>query len=72
MKLTVKKQFRDKISGELHMVDDVFEVDEARGAELLGHPMELVEVVEDEKKEEKPKAKSKAKTASKAKAKKSE
>ena len=73
MKLKVEKQFRDKLSGELRMVDDVFEVDEVRGKELLEHPMELVTVVaEDVKKEEKSKPKSKPKTASKAKSKKSE
>lgn len=72
MILKVKKQFRDKISGELRKVDDVFEVEDERGVELLEHPMELVTVAEEAKKEEKPKAKSKAKTASKAKSKKSE
>ena len=72
MILKVKKQFRDKISGELRKVDDVFEVEDERGVELLEHPMELVAVAEEAKKEEKPKAKSKAKTASKAKSKKSE
>lgn len=72
MILKVKRQFRDKISGELRKVDDVFEVEDERGAELLEHPMNLVTVAEEAKKEEKPKAKSKAKTASKAKSKKSE
>jgi len=72
MILKVKRQFRDKISGELRKVDDVFEVEDERGAELLAHPMELVTVAEEAKKDEKPKAKSKAKTASKAKSKKSE
>ena len=50
----------------------MFEVEDERGAELLAHPMELVTVAEEAKKEEKPKARSKAKTASKAKSKKSE
>lgn len=66
MKLKVEKQFRDKISGELRKIDDVFEVDDERGAELLNHPMGLVTISED--KEEKPKAKKaapKTKTASK-------
>ena len=70
MKLNVEKQFRDKISGKLLKVGDVIEVDDARGAELLGHPMELVTVVAEEA--EKPKAKATKKTASKAKTKKAE
>jgi acetolactate synthase small subunit len=70
MKLKVEKQFRDKVTGQLHKVNDVFSVDDERGAELLNHPMGLVSVSKEA--EEKPKKTApKTKTASK-KSKKSE
>lgn len=45
MKLKVVKKFRDKITGELHQVGDTFEVEDARGEELLNHKMEIVSEV---------------------------
>lgn len=63
MKLKVEKQFRDKITNELHEVGDVFEVDEARGKELLSDSRKLVSAVVEEV--EKPKKTSKAKKKSK-------
>lgn len=63
MKLKVEKKFKDKITDELHQVDDVFEVDEERGKELLSDSRNLVTQVKEEvKKDEKPKTTSKAKS----------
>ena len=45
MKLKVVKKFRDKITGELHQVGDTFEVEDARGEELLNHEMGIVSEV---------------------------
>lgn len=45
MKLKVEKRFRDKITGELHQVGDTFEVEDARGEELLNHEMGIVSEV---------------------------
>lgn len=44
MKLKVEKVFIDKITQELHKVGDVFEVDTARGEELLADNRKLVTV----------------------------
>lgn len=63
MKLKVEKQFRDKITGELHKVNDVFEVDDARGAELLGDNRNLVTQIKEAA--SKPKAKAKSKKSEK-------
>ena len=50
MKLKVEVQYRDRITKELMKVDDVFEVDEERGKELLSHPLGLVSEVKETKK----------------------
>lgn len=42
MKLNIEKEFVDKISGELHKVGDVIEVEKARGEELLADDRKLV------------------------------
>lgn len=43
MKLKVLKVFRDKNTGKKYEVGSTIEVDDGRGAELLEHPMGLVE-----------------------------
>lgn len=63
MKIKVEKQFRDKITGELRNVGDVFEAEEERGRELLDDPRELVTLVKEDKDEEKPKKSTRAKKA---------
>ena len=63
MKLKVEKKFRDKITGELHNVNDEIEVAEARGKELLADSRNLVTQVKEAAK--KPKATTKAKGKSK-------
>ena len=45
MKLKVLKSFRDKETKELYKVGAEIEVSDERGAELLEHPMKLVEEV---------------------------
>ena len=71
MKLKIERQFRDKITGVLHKVDDVIEVDEERGNELVNDDRGLVTLIK-EKTASKPKTASKSKVAAKAKSKKSE
>lgn len=66
MKLKVEIKFRDKISGELHDVGDIFEADEARAKELLSDKRKLVSKVK-----EAPADQGEKKTAPKSKAKKS-
>lgn len=66
MKLKVEIKFRDKISGELHDVGDIFETDEARAKELLSDKRNLVSKVKEE-----PADQGEKKTAAKAKSKKS-
>ena len=64
MKLAIKKEFRDKITGELYKVDDVKEFTEERAKEILADPRGLVEAAPEEPEEPKPKkpaAKKKAK-----------
>lgn len=68
MKLKVEKQFRDKITGKLHEINSVFEVDDERGRELLGDDRNLVTQI----KETAAKPKAKAKATTKAKGKKAE
>jgi hypothetical protein len=45
MKLKVLRVFKDKETKELYKVGAEIEVSEERGAELLKHPMKLVEEV---------------------------
>ena len=45
MKLKVLRVFKDKETKELYKVGTEIEVSEERGAELLEHPMKLVEEV---------------------------
>ncbi len=47
MKLKVRVEFVDKVTGETYHIGDVAEVTEERGAEILANPLELVEVVEE-------------------------
>lgn len=56
MKLKVLKSFVDKVNGKTYNVDDVIDVSDARGKEILSHPLELVEVVESEEKSKKKKS----------------
>lgn len=42
MKLEAIHAFTDKATGVFHPIGDVFVVDDARGKELLAHPLELV------------------------------
>lgn len=49
MKLKVLKAFRDKTNGEMKKVDEVIEVSEERGQELLAHPLKLVSEVKEKK-----------------------
>lgn len=72
MKLKIERQFKDKYTGQLYRVDDVIEVDDARGAELAADDRGLVTVIkETEKPADTPAPKkpaTKVKTASKTKA----
>lgn len=52
MKLKVLKKFVDKNNGEFYIEDMILTVSAKRGAELLAHPLELVEEIEEEKSEE--------------------
>ena len=63
MKIKVEKQFRDKITGDLRNVGDVFEAEDERGRELLNDPRELVTLVKEDKDEEKPKKSTRANKA---------
>ena len=57
MKLKVLKKFSDKYTNKVYTIGDEIEVNEKRGKELLGHSLELVEVIAEEQTEEKPKRK---------------
>ena len=60
MKLVIKKEFRDKFTGELYKVDDVKEFAEDRAKQILADPRGLVEVAPEdptEPKQKKPAAK---------------
>lgn len=48
MKLTVLKNFWDKITGEPRKTGDIIDVSKERAEELLKHPLELVEVIQEE------------------------
>lgn len=48
MKLKVLKRFTDKNTSELYLEGMIIEVNAKRGAELLAHPLELVEEVIEE------------------------
>ena len=60
MKLKVLIKFRDKITGELHEVDSVFDADDQRAKELLADNRKLVAKVKEEKTEEATEAPKKA------------
>lgn len=47
MKLSVEKEFSDKITKKLHKVGEVIEVDEKRGKELLGDARKLVTLIQE-------------------------
>ena len=49
MKLTIKKEFRDKNTAELYKAGAVKEFADARAEELLADPRELVEKVAEKK-----------------------
>ena len=59
MKLKVEKEFRDKITGVLHKVDDVFEVEKERADELLADSRNLVTLIKEEVKKTTSKTKNK-------------
>lgn len=50
MKLSVVKEFRDKVTGELVKAGSVIEVEDKRGKEILSHAGYAVEVPEDKPK----------------------
>jgi hypothetical protein len=64
MILKVEKKFRDKITNEIRKVDDVFEVADDRGAELLADKRNLVTQVNDTTQENKPRKTSKTRKKS--------
>ena len=49
MKLKILKKFTDKNNGELYVPEQIIDVSSKRGEELLSHPLELVEKIEDSK-----------------------
>lgn len=51
MKLKILKKFSDKNTGELYTPGSIIEVANKRGEELLAHPLELVEKIEEPKDE---------------------
>lgn len=51
MKLKVLKSFTDKYSGEFYTSGLIIDVKDKRGEELLSHPLELVEKIEEPKDE---------------------
>lgn len=65
MKLAIKKEFRDKITGELYKVDDVKEFTDDRAKEILADPRGLVEAAPAEPEEPKQKKPATKKPATK-------
>lgn len=55
VKLKVLKSFYDKEKQVTRQIDEVIEVSEKRASEILSHPLELVEKVEELNFEEVPK-----------------
>lgn len=51
MKLKILKKFTDRYTGELYTEGLVINVKDKRGEELLSHPLELVEKIEEPKDE---------------------
>ena len=51
MKLKILKKFTDKNTGELYTEGLIIDVKDKRGEELLSHPLELVEKIEEPKEE---------------------
>lgn len=49
MKLKVLKSFNDKYTDALYTEGQILEVTEKRAKELISHPLELVEVIEEGK-----------------------
>ena len=47
MKLKILKKFTDKNTGELYIPDMEIEVKDKRGEEILAHPLELAEKIEE-------------------------
>ena len=47
MKLKVLSDFTDKNSGELYTTGQIIDVKDKRGEELLSHPLDLVEKIEE-------------------------
>lgn len=45
MKLKVLKSFYDKYDGTRYKIDDIIDVNDKRGKELLSNSLELVEVI---------------------------
>ena len=47
MKLRVRAEFVDKVTGETYRIGDVIEVTDKRGTEILANPQGLAEMVEE-------------------------
>lgn len=56
-KVKVINEFNDKYTGKLHKVDEVFEADEARIAEIMEVSKHLIEVQEEKEPARKPRKK---------------
>lgn len=56
-KVKVINEFNDKYTGKLHKVDEVFEADEARIAEIMEVSKHLIEVQEEKEPAKKPRKK---------------
>lgn len=65
MKLVIKREFRDKFTGELYKVDDVKEFADDRADQILADPRGLAEVAPEEPEEPKPKKPAAKKPAAK-------
>ena len=49
MKLRVRAEFVDKVTGGTYRIGDVIEVTDKRGTEILANPLNLAEAVEEPK-----------------------
>ena len=56
-KVKVINEFNDKYTGKLHKIDEVFEADEARIAEIMEVSKHLIEVQEEKEPARKPRKK---------------
>ena len=49
MKLRVRAEFVDKVTGETYRIGDVIEVTDKRGTEILANPLNLAKALEEPK-----------------------